>query len=185
MFINCWQYNTRSSLLTELLIKLGYPAPRKGKPVDELLSKIREWLDKNRGIAVALDEFDQLEDKGEILYDLHLLNKEADNQLGTLLISNQPPSELFLDPRSHSRLTLHTLQFKPYSAEQLENILRTRVEQAFQPGTVQDAVIEEIAEGVAEESGDCRQALEQLLRAGRKAEKKEAGQVSVEHVDPA
>ena len=42
VYINCWQYNTRPSLLTELLIQLGYPAPRKGKPVDELLSKIRE-----------------------------------------------------------------------------------------------------------------------------------------------
>lgn len=65
IYINCWQYNTRSSLLTELLIKLGYPAPRKGKPVDELLSKIREWLDKSHAAAIALDEFDQLDERTE------------------------------------------------------------------------------------------------------------------------
>ena len=88
ILINCWQYNTRSSLLTESLIQLGYPAPRKGKPVDELLSKIREWLDKNRGIAVALDEFDQLEDQTEVVYDLQMLNEEAENPLGILMVSN-------------------------------------------------------------------------------------------------
>ena len=53
IYINCWQYNTRPSLLTQLLIELGYPAPRKGKPVDERLLKLREWLDKNRRIAVV------------------------------------------------------------------------------------------------------------------------------------
>lgn len=70
IYINCWQYNTRSSLLTELLIKLGYPAPRKGKPIDELLFKIREWFDKSHAAAIALDEFDQLDERTEAVHDL-------------------------------------------------------------------------------------------------------------------
>jgi cell division control protein 6 len=52
--INCWRYNTRSALLTELLIQLGYPAPRKGRPVDTLLATLQEWLDKHQGAAVVL-----------------------------------------------------------------------------------------------------------------------------------
>ena len=52
----------------------------------------------------------------------------------------------------------------------LANILESRVEQAYRPGSVPDAVIQEIAEQVAEENGDCRQALEILLRAGRKVD---------------
>jgi cell division control protein 6 len=91
VYINTWQYNIRSSLLTELLIQLGCSAPRKGKPVDELLSKLREWLDKNRGVAVATDEFDQLEEDAEVVYDLQLLNQEADHHIGTILVSNKPP----------------------------------------------------------------------------------------------
>ena len=154
VYINCWQYNTRSSLLTQLLIELGYPAPRKGKPVDELLSKIREWLDKNRGVAVALDEFDQLEERTEVIYDLQMLNQDAENQVGIVMVSNQHPSELQLDPRSRSRLNCQTLQFKPYTANQLEEILEKRVQQAFRPGTVPDNVVEEIAANVAENSGD-------------------------------
>ena len=176
--INCWKYNTRSSFLAELLIQLGYPAPRKGKPVDELLSKIREWLDKNRGFAVALDEFDRLEEKTQVIYDLQMLNAEADNKVGTIMVSNQHPQKIDLDPRSRSRLNCQTLEFDSYSALQLEGILRKRVEQAFRPGAVPDQVVEEIAERVAAESGDCREALSMLLQAGRQADRNGESEVS-------
>jgi len=183
VYINCWQYNTRPSLLTELLIQLGYPAPRKGKPVDELLSKLQEWLDKNRGFAVAFDEFDQLNERTEVIYDLQLLNREAENNVGTVMMSNQDPRIIELDPRSRSRLNCQTLQFNSYTAVELEQILEERVEQAFRPGAVPDKVIEEIAEKVAEESGDCREALEILLRAGRKADREREKQVSLGKLD--
>lgn len=181
--INCWQYNTRPSLLTELLIQLGYPAPRKGKPVDELLSKLREWLDKNRSVALALDEFDQLDTPSEIIYDLELLSAEAEKQLGLVMISNRNPSKLYLDPRSRSRLNCQTLRFDPYSEEQLVDVLKHRVEQAFYPGTVPDEVIEVIAARVAEQSGDCRDALRILLQAGRFAEQRGKHKITLEQVE--
>ena len=99
-----------------------------------------------------------------------MLNQDAENSLGLVMVSNRPPSKVNLDPRSQSRLNCQTLQFNSYNAPQLQNILKKRVEQAFKPGTVPDKVIEEIAETVAENSGDCREALEKLLRAGRKAD---------------
>ncbi|MFC4550223.1 MULTISPECIES: Cdc6/Cdc18 family protein [Halorussus] len=167
--INCWQYSTRPALLTELLIQLGYPAPRKGKPVDELLSKLREWLQKNRSVAVSLDEFDQLQDKTEVAYDLYMLSQQTENKLGLIMISNLPPDELLLDSRSWSRLNCRTIEFEPYTAGQLEEILQDVVEQAFKSGTVNSEVIEAIAEQVADNTGDCRQAFEQLLQAGRRA----------------
>jgi len=179
VYINCWQYNTRSSLLTQLLIELGYPAPRKGKPVDELLSKIREWLNKKRNVALALDEFDQLDQRTEVIYDLQMLNEEAENRIGIIMISNHHPSKLKLDPRSRSRLNCQTLQFKPYTASQLRDILEKRVEQAFRPGTVPSEVIDKIAKQVAENSGDCREAIEKLLRAGRKADQNDQRQVTL------
>ena len=147
--------------------------------MDELLSKLEEWLDKNRGVAVAIDEFDQLQEKTEIIYDLQMLNQEAENSLGLVMVSNKPPSKVQLDPRSQSRLNCQTLQFNSYNAPQLERILKKRVEQAFKPGTVADDVLEEIAEQVAENSGDCREALEKLLRAGRKADQEGCSRISL------
>lgn len=182
VYINCWQYNTRSSLLTELLIQLGYPAPRKGKPVDELLSKIREWLDKNRGVTVVLDEFDQLDNQTEVIYDLQLVNEEAEKPVGLLMISNQHPTRISLDPRSQSRLNCKTLEFQSYTAPQLEKILQSRVKKGFRPGTVPTEVVEKIAEQVAEDSGDCRKALTLLLNAGRKADCQGIDHVKVDNI---
>jgi len=185
VYINCWQYNTRSSLLTELLIQLGYPAPRKGKPVDALLGKIREWLDKNRGVAVALDEFDQLQSQTKTIYDLQMVNEEAENPLGLLMVSNQHPTRINLDPRSQSRLNCNTLEFQAYNAAALEEILQDRVEKAFRPGTVPAEVIEEIAEKVAENTGDCRKALNILLNAGRKADLEGENKIKIKHISQA
>jgi cell division control protein 6 len=130
---------------------------------------------------VAIDEFDQLEEKTEIIYDLQMLNEEAENPLGIVMVSNQPPSKVQLDPRSQSRLNCQTLQFNSYNAPQLQKILEKRVKQAFKPGTVPDEVLETIAEQVAENSGDCRAALEKLLRVGRKADRNGNSKVSLNY----
>jgi cell division control protein 6 len=181
--LNCWQYNTRSALLTQLLIEVGYPAPRKGKPVDELLGKLREWLDKNRRLAIMLDEFDQLDAQSEIVYDLHLLQEEADNELGLVLVSNQPPSALDLDARSESRLSIQTLEFESYTAEQIRAILEDRLPHAFvSPRVVSEDVLDEIASQAAGKDGDCRQALRRLQQAARRAQIEDSDKIQRLHL---
>ena len=182
-YINCWQYKTRAALLTEVLIQLGYPAPRKGKPVDELLTKLREWLDKHPGALIVLDECDQLDDPTAIIYDLQQTSTDADSCLGLLLISNQPPAHLQLDARSHSRVDYQLLEFHPYAADDLAKILHQRVEKAFPRGSVSQSVITEIARSVADTSGDCREALTLLLRTTRQAERDNASEVRLSHLE--
>jgi Cdc6-like AAA superfamily ATPase len=146
--------------------------PRKGRPVDELLSRIQEFVDKSRGVAVALDEFDKLGDQTEVVYDLEMLSQDSDQHLGMTLVSNQGPERVRLDSRSESRLSCRTLRFQPYSADELVEILEERVEQAFRPGTVSDDIVRKIAEEVARTSGDCREALSRLLELGRRADRR-------------
>ncbi len=71
-----------------------------------------------------------------------MLNQEAENQLGIVMVSNKHPRQISLDPRSQSRLNCQKLRFNSYNAPQLQDILSKRVEQAFKPGTVPDEVIE-------------------------------------------
>lgn len=182
-YINCWQYNTRSSLLTELLIQLNYPAPRKGNPVDELLGKLREWLTKHYGAVVVLDEVDQLEEADEVLYDLHQISEEIDQRLGLILISNRSPVDLQRDSRTQSRIALQPIEFRPYTKQDLGAILEDRADHAFRQGAVSSEVLEEIAATVVEQSGDCREALNLLLRAGRQAECERAEAVTLDHVN--
>ncbi|MFB6299796.1 MAG: hypothetical protein ABEH65_05995 [Halobacteriales archaeon] len=98
-------------------------------------------------------------------------------------MSNQHPSGLHLDPRSESRLSLQTLGFRPYTAPELVDILEQRVEQAFRQDAVSDDVLELIAENVAAQGGDCREALDLLLRAGRRADETGEEKVSKETVE--
>lgn len=56
------------------------------------------------------------------------------------------------------------------------------MEQAFRPGSVPDEAIHTIAERVAEQSGDCRKALEILLRAGRTADQEGESELTLEHL---
>jgi len=182
IYINCWQYDSRSSLLTQLLIELGYPVPRKGRPVDQLLSRITEFVGKSDGVAVALDEFDKLGDQTEVVYDLQYVSEEADQHLGMVPVSNQGPDRVNLDPRSESRLRCQEFLFEPYSAGEIVDILSDRVEQAFRPGSISDDIIRRIAEGVAENSGDCREALRQLLNLGRRADRNGIDELTAETV---
>ncbi len=189
VIINCWDYTTRSAILTQLLIELGYPAPRKGKPVDELLGKLREWLDKNDPVAVALDEFDQLDAQNEIVYDLHNLAVNTDQEMAMLLVSNKPPSQIDLEARSQSRLGYRTLQFEPYDEDDLTTILKSRAEDAFKSHALGDQVIETVAKRAVEDlnfgAGDCRHAIEILHRAGREADQEQADKVTAAHVERA
>ncbi|MFB6185390.1 MAG: cell division control protein Cdc6, partial [Halobacteriaceae archaeon] len=77
-------------------------------------------------------------------------------------------------------LSMQTLEFTSYNTQQLIDILEKRVEKAFRPGAVPEEVIERIAEAVADQSGDCRQALDRLLRIGRKAEQESLSEISEE-----
>jgi len=101
-------------------------------------------------VALSLDEFDQLQDKTEVAYDLHMLSQQTQNKLGLVLISNLPPDEMFLDSRSWSRLNSRILKFEPYTTNQLQAILQNTAEQAFKPGAVTDNLIEAIADEAAE-----------------------------------
>lgn len=187
--INCWKYNTRPSLLTQLLIELDYPAPRKGKPIDELLTRLQERVEKGWGVVVALDEFDQLAEQNEVLYDLHEMSVKTENHCGMVLASNKPPSQIELEQRTRSRLGYQTLEFDVYDREDLEQILRDRAAVAFRRTTLGDGVIQRVAKAVAEQTkigqGDCRHALELLHRAGREADKENADKVTVAHVERA
>lgn len=182
VYVNCWQYDTRSSLLPEFMRQLGYPQPRKGYPVDELLEKLQEWIAKNRCVAVVLDEFDRHREQTGIIYDLHQVSAAANNRLGVIFIANKPPTELSLDPRSQSRLNYQSVHFKRYDADDLRTILQERAAAAFRPNGVTEDAITRIANHAAEVNGDCRYAIELLHRAGRISERERADAVTTDHV---
>ncbi len=182
IYLNCWDYNTASAVLSEITIRLGYLTQRRGWGKDEIVSKLVEALNKlNKGLIVCLDEVDQLVYKDQsALYDLLRINQYVDTPVGLIFISNNPHVFSSVEPRIRSSLSIEEIEFKPYSLEEMKDILKERIK--FGLSSVEDGVLALTANHAVQKGGDVRIGLECLLKAGRIAEQENADKVKVEHV---
>ncbi len=186
IYINCFEYSTRNSVLSAITSFLGRAIPRRGLGTDEIYSVFLESLEKIDFIPlIVLDEFDQLlksEDGSKILYDLLRVFQFKKARVGLIIISNDLNMNFNLDERVKSSFTEERILFEPYSPQQLKDILRERVEYAFQENVLEKEVINVAAAHAAKLGGDCRIAIESLLKAGRLAEKENSEKVSLQHL---
>jgi cell division control protein 6 len=182
VYLNCWDFNTAVAVLSEIVIALGFPVQRRGWAKDEILSRLIEALSKmNKGLIVCLDEVDQLIYKEqEALYDLLRINQYVKNPLGLILISNNPHIFAKLEPRILSSLAVEEMEFKPYTLQEMKDILQERVINAFR--SVEDGVVILAANHAVQKGGDVRVGLQCLLKAGRLAEQENSDKLKVEHV---
>lgn len=182
VYLNCWDFNTSIGILSEIVIQLGYPIQRRGWAKDEILSRLIEVLSKtNKGLIVCLDEVDQLIFKEqEALYDLLRLNQYVKNPIGLVLISNNPHIFSNVEPRIQSSLAIEEIEFKPYSLQEMKDILKERIENAFY--SVEEGVAILVANHAVQKGGDVRIGLQCLLKAGRIAEQENSEKLKVEHV---
>ena len=182
IYLNCWDFNTSIAVLSEITIRLGMPVGRRGLAKDEILSRLIEVLGKSRkGLIVCLDEVDQLVRKDQsVLYDLSRINQYVDNPVGTIFISNNPFIFANLEPRIKSSLSIEEIEFKPYSLQEIKDILQERANYAF--FSIEDGVMVLAANHAVNKGSDVRVGLECLLKAGRIAEQQNSSKVKVEHV---
>lgn len=185
IYVNCFEYYSRHAILTELCHFLGFPIPRRGLSTDEVFAKFLEALKKAPFTPLlVLDEFDQLLVKGEssVLYDLVRVVNYHVKPLTMVLISNDASVIGKLDERVRSSLHPQTIHFEPYGPVQLKDILNERVQFAFFQNVVEADVINVAAAHASKQGGDCRIALESVLKAGRLAEKENASNVTLAHL---
>ncbi len=185
IYLNCWDFNTTLSVLSEITTSFGMVGmviPRRGWAKDEIISRLTEVLRKsNKGLIVCLDEVDQLVRKdASVLYDLLRINQYVDNPVGLVFISNDPFVFSRLEPRIRSSLAIEEIEFKPYSLEEMKDILKERADYAFH--SVEDGVIALAANHGVNKGGDVRIGLECLMKAGRIAEQENSSKVKVEHL---
>ncbi len=192
LYVNCKMKrvaDTEYRLLAELSRMLGREVPFTGLPTDKVYNTFFQTLEENKGIIIIIiDEIDALINKtgDEILYNLTRMNQELHNSRVSLIgITNNLSFIETLDPRIKSSLSEEELIFPPYNALQLQDILRERAKIAFEPGVLEEGVIEKCAALAAQEHGDARRALDLLRVAGELAERNGEDKVRVAHVDMA
>lgn len=192
IYINCKLKkvaDTEYRLLAELTRKFGEDVPSTGLPTDEVYNRFFDVVDeKERVIVLILDEIDMLVEKtgDDFLYNLTRINEGLENsQLSLVGISNDLSFTDSLDPRVKSSLSEEEMLFSPYNAMQLQDILETRADQAFNDGCIDEEVITKCAALAAQEHGDARRAIDLLRVSGELAERNGSSEVGEEHVDKA
>lgn len=174
IYVNCWHYNSRHSVLSQLALHLGSFAQRRGTATDEVYDKFAEgWKKSTRNAVVILDEADRLlmrEDGPMTIYDL--VRREGHAQMGLILISNDEYALRRLDARTMSSLNGTDVGFQKYNLAELKSIFSERVKYAFVPGTVDAGVVPAVATFAAGNGSDVRLGLECLLRGGQAADLK-------------
>jgi orc1/cdc6 family replication initiation protein len=161
-YVNCWRHYNRFKTLHKLLegIDQAFDIHRQSTPRDVLVDRLDEYT--GGPYVVVLDEVDQLEDK-DVLYDLYRIPA-----ITMILIANNE-DEVFaeFDERIRSRLTAATsIEFQPYSTNELTGILGDRVKWGLEPGVITDDQLHRIADAAA---GDARTAIGVLRNAAKQA----------------
>ncbi len=186
LYLNCFEFNSRASVLNAIANFVGAALPRRGLATDEIFTKMLESM-KKCGFApiIILDEVDQLlvsESNSKLLYDLLRVVEYDQQRIGVVMISNDIALTSKLDSRIKSSLAEQTIIFDPYVPEQLKAILSERAELAFKKDGYDKEVVNVAAAHAAKLGGDCRVAIESLLKAGRIAERENSGKVSLDNL---
>lgn len=190
--LNCKTLNSSYQVAVELVNQLRPPGGEissTGYPQQTVFKKLYDELEAIGGtVLIVLDEVDSIGSRDELLYELPRArsnNNLESTKVGVIGISNDFKFRDQLDPRVQDTLCERELQFPPYEAPELENILATRAEVAIADGGCDEGVLKYCAALAARDSGSARQGLDLLRLASEIAENQEVDLITQDHVDDA
>jgi cell division control protein 6 len=179
IYINCWDFKTTCAVFSKVILDCGFMVQRKGWAKDEILMRFVEVSKKlNKGLIICLDEADQLEQ--EVLYDFLRIGQYVNLPLGLVLISNSPYIFSNYEPRIRSSLDVEEIEFRPYSLNEMRDILMERAKAAF--FSFDSAIVLLAANHAVKKGGDVRVGLQALFKAGKEAERENCERVEVRHM---
>jgi len=185
-FVNCRLVGTEYRVLSTLCSSIDVKVPFTGLALGEVFDRFKSALDSQKIVLiVALDEIDALiKDRGDILlYELTRINESLDqSKISILGISNDLRFKDMLDPRVLSTLSEEEIVFKPYNAEELQDILEQRSKIAFKENVSVETAIKLCSAIAAAEHGDARRALDLLRVAAELAERDGEKTISEDYV---
>jgi cell division control protein 6 len=172
--------DTKFQTLTSLARDTGlYAMPLRGIGFGAAWEMFRNYLGDSVTI-LSLDEIDKMmkADGQDLLY--YLSRRPHTCVIG---ISNKlTVMEMVDDPRVRSSFMPRRIAFPPYNADELLDILRERVGEAFYPDVLAPQVLPLCAAMAAQRNGDARYALDLLTMAGEVAIGHGCDTVLEEHV---
>lgn len=187
-FLNCQHVDTEYRLWASLCNRIGEDVPTTGLPTQDVFEIFVKNLEKKSvNLTIVLDEIDLLTRKApDSLYSLTRINSDLTNSKINLIgITNSVEFKQAVNSRIRSTLMEQELVFSPYTAAQLQDILKERINEGFEEGVVESSAINRAAALAAAEHGDARRALDLLRVAGEIAEQEQDKAVTGIHVGKA
>ena len=188
MPVNCRKNLGDDAVLLTLVRHFDAHFPDRGFSISEKLETLRRHLEKNRlHFIVILDEVDALLKKSgaDLIYSFARIAEEsaaAKGNISMMLISQRPNALDYMDAAALSTFRRsNVVEFPKYNYEELRDIMADRVRLAMHPGTVDEDMVDMIAD-IASELGDARYAIELLDKAGMLADEEESDSVTAEDV---
>lgn len=190
--VNCKSVNSSYQVAVELVNQLrpsGGEISSTGYPQQTVFNKLYSELNALGGtILIVLDEIDSIGDRDDLLYELPRARANGyleTTKIGLIGISNDFTFREQLDPRVQDTLCERELQFSPYDATELGNILTSRSAVAISDGARDEGVVNYCAALAGRDSGSARQALDLLRLAGEIAEQRDCDTIAKPHVKEA
>uniref|UniRef100_H2YCD3 Cell division control protein n=1 Tax=Ciona savignyi TaxID=51511 RepID=H2YCD3_CIOSA len=175
--INCMSVRTASQIYQQIASEMGATS-RQCKSARQALKFIENNLTtRDTMILLLLDEMDQLDSRNqEVLYTMFGWSALTDSKVILIGIANSLDLTDRILPRLQARVECKPklINFKPYSKDQLVEILQARIAKASinsSDGSVIDNIaVQFCARKVAATTGDARKALDVCRRAVELAE---------------
>ncbi|HSA73105.1 MAG TPA: AAA family ATPase [Nitrososphaeraceae archaeon] len=175
-----------------LLEKIAPELPSQGLSAEEMLRYLLSYLTENKLYTlIILDEIEFLlrsnKDSG-IIYDFTRLNEfdlsKHCNVIGVVFIARSTDFHDKIDSSELSTLGRLPIEFKPYSIDEISDILLTRTSESFNPNVVGTDVIDEVSliTTSSQVGGDVRYALDLLLYGGNLAEANGSDRITLDQI---
>ena len=158
IYIDCSLYQTTNAILHEILISLNSVVVSKSNY--ELTKRLQAKLRHVEGrIIICLDHFEHLK-------EIETVDKILSLSLDLIIIAESKEAYRKLSQRAKASIT-NIIEIKPYTKDQVFQILKERAREALQDYTYSDETLEKIAEA---SHGDSTLALNLLKSLALKAE---------------
>ena len=189
IWVLCENINTSYQLAGAIINEIREPENHittTGYPSEQMYRMMYDELDSlGEHVIIVLDEVDNIGSDDKLLYELPRAgsnNRLQNTKVTVIGISNDLRFTDNLRQKVKSSLAQRELQFAPYDAIELREILQDRAKIAFHDDVIRDGVIELISAISANDVGDARQGLDLLTEAGEIANRDDDNHVTEDHV---
>lgn len=173
-YVNCWESDTFFSILDRLVRDFRILGAERLSTIYKL-ERLESYL-QNKPFLLVLDEIDKPspKERNSIIYNLCGMPN-----IGLICICNSRYFYYVLDSRVRSRLDASLLEFRAYSDNEIQEILKQRAETGLREGSCKNDVFRRVAKLAR---GDARVAIQTLKHAANYADVFASSRIQNEHV---